>query len=153
MPRGNGPKNRKSGADFERFLEMNCRMSQALFIKIPLGCRRLGRNRLIPIISPFDYILVKHGVSAFIDCKTYDKESIAHSDLTTHQVNTLSQVQESGAIAGYLVWHRPINQVVFYEAKKLFELRPRQSLGIMEGKSIGPCEKINLDLLLNLVTI
>jgi len=72
---------------------------------------------------------------------------MSHSMMTPHQVNTLHQVHEKGAIAGYLVWCRDINQVIFYNAQLLFDLRPGKSLVPSEGFNLGPCERMQLDLL------
>lgn len=146
MKRGlTGPQNRVIGQSFEDFLELQCRMKSVLFIKMPLGCRRVGKNRLIPISTPFDYTIIKDGVAAFLDCKSFTGSRVSHSMLTEHQVSSLYRIQEKGCRAGYIVWHRDINRVVFYSAEIMFKLRRGESLGPDDGLILGPCESFSIE--------
>lgn len=134
--------NRIEGARFENSIEWQCNIQNVLFIKIPLGARRVpmragGLRGLIAVKTPFDYVLVQNGKVCFIDCKTFDQSTISYSMLTTHQVLALNKVDDYGGRAGYLVWHRDVNKVCFYGAKLLFGLKKRQSLDISFGLELG----------------
>lgn len=137
---------RLEGAHFESDLEFQCRLQKILFIKMPLGCRRIGGFRkIIQVPTPFDYTLIKDGISVFLDCKTYDKSKVSHSMLVSHQVQALESIYENGCNAGYLVHMRNLSKVFFFIAPKLWLLQPRTSLSPEEGLCLGNYESFDLN--------
>lgn len=149
--RHHAPSNRSQGALFEQMLQWKANIQNVMFIKIPDGCKRVPSAskipRLIPVTTPFDFIFIYEGKSIFLDAKTFDKTSITYSMLTNHQVITLNKIRHYGAQAGYIVFHRDIDEIRFYDAEKLYRLRPRESLTIGDGIKIGTSESFNLTLL------
>lgn len=145
MKRGiNGPKNRIVGNNFERFLEIRCAIQKILYIKMPLGGKRVGK-RFVQIKTPFDYILCTNSHAVFIDCKTFEGAHISYSMLTRHQIVSLHDIMITGNNSGYLCWHRTINEVVFYHAFLLTGLRPKESLAYTDGLLLGPIESFDLN--------
>lgn len=144
MPSSNGPNNRIQGVQFEKILEKHCNQQGVLFIKLPIGAKPIGRGRWIRQTSPFDYVLLHEGSAVFLDCKSLDSKTISYSTLTEHQITSLSAIREHGSLSGYMVWFRPINQVVFFEVKTLLGLKPRQSLSPQDGIYLGRFENIAL---------
>jgi len=128
----NGPRNRVKGLTFEKTVEWACRRQSIKFIRMPMGARpvrgRGGRPQLIAIKTFLDYILIKDGKSIFLDCKSFEGDSLSYSMLTLHQIHELKDIQNYGAKAGYLVHHRKSDQVCFYLADKLCDLGPRESI-------------------------
>lgn len=115
---------------------------------MPLGARRVGKNRLIAVKTPFDMTLIKEGKCAFIDAKTFDRNVISYSMLTEHQVHMLHRIHMQGKSAGYLVWHREIDEIRFYNAKLLFDLKPLHSIDVKEGLFLGKISNFDLSLIL-----
>jgi len=139
-----GNKSRIAGSQWENTLELLCRSQGILTIKMPLGCRRVGPKRLIQIKTAFDYVLIdSRGTVCFLDCKSFDSDRMSHSQLTEHQVDKLSDIEHHKVRAGYLVYFRKINVVVFFDASKMKALRPGHSLTASDGEYLGhwdnPC--------------
>lgn len=139
-----GRQSQIQGQQFENILQLHCNQQNVLFIKLPVGAKPIGKNRWIKQQSPFDFILVHNGSTVFLDCKTLDQDSFSYSRITHHQVISLRATREHGCLSGYLVWHRPSNQVVFYEVQKLLELRQGKSLKPKDGIPLGRFEDIAL---------
>jgi penicillin-binding protein-related factor A (putative recombinase) len=94
--------------------------------------------------APCDYLLAYQGRAALIDTKTYDCDSLDHSRLEAHQVMALKNMHDHGLIAGYVVWFRKINKVVFFSANILCTIKEDQALKPESGKLLGPIESMNL---------
>lgn len=142
-----GPKNQKIGKGFEHIFEITARLNGILPLNMPLAARRIGLKRLIQVKSPFDYVIMKNGRSAFIDCKTFNSVNITYSQLTTHQVEILARIQETNQVAGYVCWMRRSNMVYFIPGKTLAMLNPGQSLDLKNEKCLGSIEKMDLNAL------
>lgn len=139
-----GAKAKREGSQFESLVERSAFHQAILPVRMPLGCRRVGRNKLFQIKTPFDFVLVYNGVSIFLDCKSYDSDRISHSQLTEHQITSLHDLEEHGVFAGYLVWFREVNTVGFATASQLVSLEPGKSLSCLSCLSLGTIEHFNL---------
>lgn len=144
-----GPQNRINGREFENILEIQANHQGVLFIKMPLGARRIKPNfknqfGLIPVKTPFDYTLVFEGHAAFLDCKRFQGSRITYSMLTEHQVDKLSAIEEHGCVAGYLIWWEDENAVSFFTAKQLAAIRPGSGISASEGEYLGTYESFAL---------
>lgn len=133
---------------FENMLRNSCLKSQIVCTRIPDGCKmiRTRSGAVLPkrTTTPFDFLLTKKGKSACIDCKTVDSGNFSHSMLTQHQVHSLLSIHDSDVTAGYVVWFRDTNQVVFYSADKLYHLKARQSLKTEDGTLLGDHNNFSL---------
>ena len=120
---------------------------------MPLGAKRAGK-RLIQIKTPFDFILLKQGdpegTSIFIDCKSFNKNMISYSELTEHQVCSLSTIQRYGFSAGYLIWFRQENAVCFAKASDLRRIEPGKSMHGREMIYLGSIQEFYLGRLFTL---
>lgn len=129
------------GNAFESIFELTCRMSGVLATRIPDGCRmiRTRMGAVIPrrVATPFDYLITKQGLSACIDCKTVDTGNFSYSMLSEHQIKSLIAIYRSGVSAGYIVWFRKIDKVVYFRASQLNSLKPRESLKPEDGIQLG----------------
>lgn len=93
--------------------------------------------------APYDQLLMWKGKAAPIDAKTFDGLTLCHSDLVPHQIEALVYAWKFGLPAGYLVWHRPVDKVVFYGALMLADLNPKTSLNWEDGLCIGGVEDMD----------
>jgi penicillin-binding protein-related factor A (putative recombinase) len=141
------------GDRFEAMMSNSCYRSKVVCTRIPNGAvMRYVKGKVIPVAvtSPFDFLLTYQGLTACVDCKTIDSGNFSYSSLTQHQVNSLMRIFESGVAAGYVVWFRESDNVVFFEAPKLRALRPRESLKESDGLSLGKFENFNSKLIFSL---
>lgn len=107
------------GATFESMFLMTARANRIAITKIPDSCRSVGKNQIIRVKSPWDWILTYNRKTAFIDTKTTRGSSFPCSKICEHQVNELIQHEYAGASAGYVIWLRSTNRVFFMSAKNL----------------------------------
>lgn len=112
------------GEAFEDLFKTLCRKEKISFTRIPNGCRSVGK-RIIRVKSPFDWILTCGGFSnpkmALIDTKTINRNSFPHSLIELHQVEEMIQHESSSIFAGYIIWLRPIDRVLFVSANYLLK--------------------------------
>lgn len=138
-----GNASRIQGLQFENILKFHAKHQGIHAEPMPIAAKRFGR-KIIQIKSNFDFILIYKGVSIFIDCKTYDSNTLSFSKITPHQMYALSTIEDAGCRSGYLCHFRPNNSVIFFEASKLRSLQPTKSLTEADGIYIGPYENMCL---------
>lgn len=116
-----------------------CRREGIECVDFPNGCRRINTPkglRLIPVEMPFDFLICRDGLSACVDTKTTQENTFIYSSIVPHQLRALSAVGNHIA-AGYVVWFRTIDRVVFYDHLTLQRLRPNTSLKPENGVLLG----------------
>lgn len=139
---------RIEGSIFENRIIMQSRMEEIALIQLPTGARPVGRvgkrPTLIPVKTPFDFVLVKNRSVAFIDAKSTSDKTFQYSQITQHQIQKLDELQREGMVAGYLVHFRTTDDVVLFSADQLMNLRPRESLAPEHGIWLGRIDNFRL---------
>ncbi len=143
-----GKKAKVYGQLFETILSNYCLRNCIKFEQIPSGCKWIGK-RPIPTKTPFDFIASKNKTVLLFDAKTVNTVSFSKSACTEHQVKSLYGFELSGLTAGYIVWFRPCDSVVFFKASQLMQLLPRSSLKVIDGLLLGSRLSLNLEILFN----
>lgn len=137
----------KIGQTFEAML-YNLSVSQGICcVRIPDGCRQIRGPRgyqLLRVSTPFDYVLFYKDKSIVLDTKTTEGSTFTYSAIQSHQLTSLTKCAKHIHAAGYLVWHRDTDDVVFYSHRHLLRLRPRESLSAVDGFNLGPYNKMDL---------
>lgn len=129
------------GAGFENIFQASCNRHQVIVIRIPDGARtyrdpRTGKPQLARVKSPFDFLITAGGQSAVIDTKTVDSNRIGYAFIDENQMRNLLEAGKS-INAGYVVWFRKIDAVVFFSAFRLRTVFPGEGLGIEDGLHLG----------------
>lgn len=128
------------GKRFESLLEIKAHQEKAHLIRIPDGCRVIGRGRnpkTIRVKSPFDFVLAHDLGTVFFDAKSYDKKTFSFSEVNRNQVKKLLQLEEKRNISGYLIFFREIDSIRFIPASDLNNLMPRSSLCAASYPDLG----------------
>jgi len=144
-----GRKAKAFGDLFESMFKYTCHKLGIAITVIPPGCKSMGGTRIIRVKSPFDWICTYQGKTALIDTKTCIGNAFPHSQISDHQIHELVHHQISGAIAGYVIWLRKSDRIIFLDALTLEkraqkpgsindELPEARSLG--NGKSFDPTQ-------------
>lgn len=141
-----GAKAKVFGQYFEHILSVFCRRQEIKFEQIPSGCKWVGKKP-IPTRTPFDFIASKNGRAVVFDAKTIAGTAFSKSACKEHQIESLFGFQVSGLTAGYIVWFRENDQIVFFKASQLKHLRPRCSLKVSDGLLLGTKSALNLEVL------
>jgi penicillin-binding protein-related factor A (putative recombinase) len=108
---------------------------------------------LIPVFTPFDYILFSQGYAITFDAKTVDANTFSYSQIEKHQVASLSRAAENALRSGYLIWFRPLDLVSFIPVSTLKTVKPRQSVTPEHGIIIGKGSGFNLQMLFEMKEI
>lgn len=144
---------KKSGEFWEMNLFTTSRRQGYEVVQIPSGGRwtkMQGTLKFIPTKTPFDFIIIeKGGKSVFIDSKSYDKNRISRSDLESHQITSLLFLNEHNCTAGYLVYFKPIDKIVYFSAKQLANLNSGEGLGLDDGLLLGTSFEFDISKLFN----
>jgi hypothetical protein len=142
-----GMRAKREGDAFQNFFFSSCHYAGIYAVRFPDGAKRTmrgGRPHLIQVQTPFDFILIGHGNSAYVDTKSISDDVVTYSFLTQHQVGVLFDIENRGLKAGYVVHFKLTNQVYFFKASLLRALKPRQSLKPEDGEHLGHLYKLNL---------
>lgn len=140
---------KKKGEHFEMFIEHNAHVQKLFPIRIPDGCKVTKANqgiRLVRVQTPFDFILIGHHLSIFIDTKTTEGSTFPYSQIKLHQLQNLLEASKAGP-AGYLVNFETIKAVVFFSAHKLDSVKKQSSLKPADGLFLGSTSDFNLKLI------
>lgn len=143
-PRAKGRKSTKGiGNAFENILEIPAKRSGISVVKIPSGVKWVMR-RAIPVKTPFDFMFCRDGVAVFLDAKSTSSSNFSKSMITDHQLSSLLELERQGFRAGYVVFFRGIDRVVFFSATQLNSLFPRESLKPGQGMDLGSALTLEL---------
>ena len=145
-----GKKAKSQGQSFENRFYDEAVFCGFKIMQIPMGARMIrgygGRPKMIPVKTSFDFVLGKpndKNLVIFIDTKTIQAGNFTQSMIKEHQVNDLRDFESIGHIAGYCVYFRNKNKVVFFKASQLFELSRGESLTDEDGILLGDIFKID----------
>lgn len=130
------------GKGFEHTFSLMARTCGLKVIRVPEAGRWIGRGSFKPISGLCDFILIKNGLAAFIDTKTTAGDSFSASSVNPDQLEHLVGVGDM-CPAGYVVFFRKTDQVVFYSWSDLMILTPDSSLKPQHGKLLGSIMKFD----------
>lgn len=117
-------------------------------VRMPTGARAvgstMGKPRLIPVKTPFDFVLVRRGQCIFVDAKSNAQGTFNQTKITHHQAVALRSLQNSGVRAGYIINFRKHDAVVFFDASVLVDVMTdvlKKSLRVQDGHLLGTSRK------------
>lgn len=109
-----GSKQKAFGDLFEDlFFNLCARIPGMAITRFPDGCRVVGKNKLIRVKTPCDWILTYGGMTALIDTKTTENDSFPHGMIEKHQVMEMLKHSQAGARSGYVIWMRKTDDIIF----------------------------------------
>lgn len=139
---------KKEGNQFERIFELEAKRTLIGVQKIN-STSTMTKGGWVFLKSPYDFILAYQGQAAIIDTKTYQSDILNHSALDQDQLRSLENMDIHGLPAGYVVWFRQSNKVVFFPVQVLLNLNQEHSLKPEDGELLGSIETMNLRKLFN----
>lgn len=120
-----GWQNQKSGTDFEGKFYAACYVKGIAITRVPDGCRQAGPHKIVRVKSPFDWIISYNGKTALIDTKSTSRP-LANSAIDQNQVSEMMKHWGRGVRAGYVVWFREEDRVMFIPADVLDRRRRKR---------------------------
>ena len=140
-----GLKKKVSGDQFEAQIGFMASRQGLKCKKIPEGCKRLPGGRIIPIKSPFDFILQSETMTFFIDAKSTINDRFNYSQIDQSQVFSLEYLKNNHSLCGYII---NLNETVyFFSVDVLKSCKPGTSLSREDGTYLGTKTSFNLYLL------
>lgn len=143
---------KRNGDYFEKLIQYQANRVGCVFEKIPSGAKWVGARRVIPMRTPFDFIIAKGGRCAVFDAKLIDSETFGRSMIKAHQLRSLLNFWRVGIPAGYVISFSN-GWVEFFNADVLFNLRHRQSLKVGTGLYLGTKDCFDLTLIWGIVKV
>jgi hypothetical protein len=138
--------NRLAGARFEAVFVHRAGVSGYLAIKQHLQHRYLPGGRAQAIKSELDFSLIeKTGRVSYIDCKSFGTHRVAKSQLDKAQISRAALYNQWSVPAGFVVELRPLGKVVFFSGLQFWRLPKGKSLGLEDGKLLGPSATFRFD--------
>lgn len=139
-----GQEAQRNGDLFENLIMFFAKRSGYEFIKIPSGCKNLGK-KLIPVKSPFDFILVSKSQTIFCDAKSTKEENFSYSMIDQDQVRNLALLDNGLNKCGYLINFNGLIGFVYVDALKL--VKPRTSISHGQCLPMGTIKEFNFNAL------
>jgi hypothetical protein len=127
---------KRLGDYFQRYFETRCKYQKIDCIRIPDGCRQLSAFKTMRVRTPFDYIIAFDKKVIFVDLKSIADKRFSFSKIERHQLVELTKLGRH-AQAGYIVYFRECNEIVFYSYEILGRLQPQKSLDLEDGIRLG----------------
>lgn len=109
---------KRVGNGFEIVFSRMCSSVGVLVTRVPDGCRCVGKNKLIRVKTPFDWIISWYDRSALIDTKSTDKNYLQVSEIKEHQAAEL-QKHSLSLCSGYVVRFTGSKRVCFIPVARL----------------------------------
>lgn len=143
---------KRTGDYFEKLIQYQANRVGCAFEKIPSGAKWISARRVIPMRTPFDFIVAKGGKCAVFDAKMIDSDSFPKSMIKPHQLKALLSFHRVGIPAGYVIAFS-CGWVEFFNADILFNLRHRQSLKAGTGVYLGERDCFDLTIIWGIVKV
>lgn len=147
---------RRNGQVFEEMVRHRATRIDATLIKIPDGCRRVQGPkglRLLPVTTPFDFVLMHRGYCITMDAKTTDNATFTYSQLDRQQLQSLYVCDQNALRSGYLIWFRKPDLVSFLDIKILKGVKPKTSVDAHDGIVLGKGSGFDLSILFQMKEI
>lgn len=132
-----GISNKRQGTQWELLFQRMAFRENIAIVRIEDGCRRVGLKKIIPVKQMCDYILSCNNRTAIIDTKTTDAKTFPYSKINPDQVKKMHYLADQGTIAGYVVWFRELDKIVFYSTRDLLDIQEQESLEPCDGTILG----------------
>jgi hypothetical protein len=142
-------KNASIGGGFEKIFESAAMHQGFLVCKNHLSAKFKYNGELELIPGELDFkIISKRGGIAFLDMKSFGDREFPFSSLKAHQVQRAGLYNEWNVVAGFIVWFRPIDTVVFYSGHDVQRSGPGTSFAPEDGMILGGLANFDLNLVL-----
>lgn len=116
-----GAEARYQGQLFEDAFVRACVHNEIACTRMPDGCKQVGPKRLIRVKTPWDWIISLNTRTALLDTKSTNDKAFAHTHIQIHQVRPMVDHACEGVTAGYVIWYRQHDRVVFISAHSLMK--------------------------------
>lgn len=139
------------GTQFETLIENCARIAGWQPLRIPDGCRQMGKKKMIRVKSPFDFILAKAGQfrtsTLLFDAKHTSENKYYTKSKNDHQIAHLLRFGSIPSYAcGYVVNYEKHGCVVFHTVNSIAKARnDGHGLAHTDGVLIGSKYSINFD--------
>lgn len=119
-----GRKSQAKGQGFEHFIMTRFRRFGWMVKRVPNGARWVGKNRIIPIKSPFDFLAIKNGICIFFDAKRTSSKTLPLVMIKEHQRDNLQDCLDWGCPSGFIVHFETKKEIWFYspDLKESFKI-------------------------------
>lgn len=143
--------NRLHGNAFEEIFSRRAQSNGFYPSKIPHAAKFLFKGRIQMIKADLDFRLIRRdGKIGYFDTKTYVDSYFTFSELREDQVKRAIRYNELNVPAGFVVWFRTIDVVVFYSGKDVETHGSGSRFDPSNGRVLGTIQSFDLRTLFGL---
>lgn len=142
--------NANRGKAFEQLLKSQAQRQHWEVIQIPTGAKWINRFKVIPVATPFDFVLINDFPNViYCDAKQTENKTFPRTKIKPHQLECLYKLHSRKFSAGYIVNYVKLNRTVFFSANTLKDCHNGifKNLKPEQGIEIGTNTEINLTML------
>jgi len=110
---------KNNGRGFEQQFILACYSKKVAVTRIPDGCKRISKVRLLQVKTPFDFIVSYAGRTALVDTKTCENRFF-NSSIDPDQISAMQSHAKVGVLVGYVIQFREHNLVGFVPSSRLW---------------------------------
>lgn len=130
-------------------LEYQARLDGFMAVHNGQRVRWLPNGRMLAVKSNLDFTLIgPKGFVCFVDCKSFVGSAFTYSQLDKRQVSLGLSYTQRGISAGFLVYLRAADAVVFYPATLVAARGPRSRFDASNGQVLGSFSHFELGLMM-----
>lgn len=134
----NSHDNRESGKTFELIYERACKLCGLWVEQNHLKAKRGWKGKLIALESNLDFTVIDpNGRTGFFDAKSFDGHSFKYSEIPSHQLELAARYNSWKVPAGFIVWFRDVDRVVFFSGASLEATGANNSFHWSVGLNLG----------------
>ena len=142
-------KNKTIGKQWEEIFIKQAQSNGLLVLRNYLTCRFLYKGRVQVVKGELDFKLInRDGRVGFFDAKSFAGDSFVYSNLEENQINRAALYNEFLVPAGFVVFFRKLNRIVYYSGSIIARKGARSNFQASEGISLGTYVKFDLKRLL-----
>jgi hypothetical protein len=131
--------NKMQGTQFETIFKKQALMQGFFVEKNLINAKLTYSGGLQRVFGELDWKLVLRstGQIGFFDTKSFEGKFFTYSNLTEHQVKRAALWNELKIPAGFVIWFRPLDAVVFFTGEQISNKGERARFLPKEGVYLG----------------
>ena len=139
--------NRASGKHFELLFRAQCERLGYLVVKNDLSARHLRGGKVRLLKSQLDFLVItREGRCGLFDCKSFEGSYLTRSQLNDQQVERAYLYNEFNLPAGFIVWHRETNKIVYYKGELIVKIGSKARFDPSNGTPLGEIFRFDISI-------
>lgn len=139
--------NKVEGSQFELLFQKTAKLQGFGVHKNKLSCDIIGPGAYRPVKSELDWLLIDpkdRGRVSYVDTKCFLDDHFVYSVIKQHQIDRAVWFNDFGVTAGFAVWFKSVNRVVFFSGKLIRFFGERNRFSHDQGVLLGAIHNFDI---------